>query len=172
MSDCHVLLEPMYETEEGLEFIVNPADHHAILKQMEQGKFRLAFHFQTVDCVCIYAVTNNSWYIDVPIYHHLRKNPYTRRMLLNLMKLGHFDIGITNLGKYHVIVDIKPYTADENSEIQLHYNYPRSYAGNIAWRSINWDLFKSLVDDMNEEAMENDINAANERIRCLRMSEV
>lgn len=172
MTDTLVMLEPMYETDEGLEFMVDPSDNEAILKQIEVGKFRMAFHFQTVDCVCIYAVTNASWYIDISIYNHLRKNPYTRRMMLILLKLGNFDIGFTSLGKYHVISDIQPYLAEANSEIRLHYNYPRSYAGNVAWRSIKWDLFKPLVEEMNEEAMENDMNAAEERRRFLRMSEI
>ena len=172
MSECHVMLEPMYETEEGLEFIVNPTDYSAIQTQIDQSKFRLAFHFQTVDGACIYAVTNDTWYMDSHIYRHLRKNPYTRRMLLNLMKLGHFDIGVTYIGKYHVITNIQSYFSEEQSEIRLHYSYPRSYAGNVAWRSIKWDLFKPLVDEMNEEARENDMNAAEERIRCLRMSQV
>jgi len=172
MTDMPVMLEPIYETDDGFEFIVNPEDYNAIQQQIEQGKLRLAFHFQTVDCACIYAVTNASWYLDISIYCHLRKNPYTRRMMLILLKLGNFDIGVTRMGNYHLITNIQSYIADDNDEIRLHYNYPRCYAGNVAWRSIHWDLFKSFVEEMNQEAMDNDISAAEERRRFLRMSEV
>jgi len=162
----------MYETDEGLEFIVNPEDYPAIQRQMDLGNFRLAFHFQTVDDTCLYAVTKDNWYIDMPVYRHLKKNPYTRRLLLKLLMLGHFDIGRTRLGKYHIVSDIKCYNAEENSEIVLHYNYPRSYAGNVAWRSIKWDLFKQFVEVMNQEAMENDASAANQRRLYLQMTEI
>jgi hypothetical protein len=173
MSECQVKLEPMYETDEGLEFIVNPDDYTAIQKQMDLGKFRMAFHFQTVDCACVYGVTNkDTWVFDIEVYKYLKKYPYTRRTLLQLLKAGHFDIGVTRLGNYHVITDITPYDVDENSEIRLHYTYPRSYAGNVAWRSMNWDLFKENVDEMNKEAMENDASAAEQRRVYLRMSEV
>ena len=172
MTDCVVVLEPIYETDEGYEFIVNPDDYVAIQAQMELRKLRLAFHFQTVDGVCLYAVTKDNWYIDMPTYRHLKKNPYTRRMLLKLLMLGHFDIGGTRLGSYHIISNVKSFNAAENNEIKLHYNYPRSYAGNVAWRSINWDLFKQFVEEMNKEAMENDANAAEQRRMYLRMTEI
>jgi hypothetical protein len=172
MTECHVVLEPIYETDEGFEFIVNPDDYVAIQAQMDLGRFRLAFHFQTVDGVCVYAITKDKWYIDLPIYRHLKKNPYTRRMLLKLLILGHFDIGGTRLGSYHIIRDVKSYNSEENNELKLHYTYPRSYAGNVAWRSIKWDLFKQFVEEMNKEAMENDASAAEQRRVCLRMSEV
>jgi hypothetical protein len=36
----------------------------------------------------------------------------------------------------------------------LHYTYPRSKPGNVAWRSIKWDLFSEMVNEMNEEDRE------------------
>ena len=153
-----VMLEPMYETDEGLEFIVDPTDLKAIQTQIDLGKFRMAFHFQTVDCVCIYGVTNKeTWVIDIEVYTYLQKNPYDRRMLLKLLVLGHFDIGITRLGSYHLITEITPYSDEANSEINMHYMYPITEPGNVAWRSINWDLFAPLVDKMNEDARHNDM---------------
>jgi hypothetical protein len=151
----HVFLEPMCETDEGLEFMVNPNDYKAIQNQIELGTFRLAFHFQTVDCACIYGVTNkNTWRIDLAVYTYLQKNPYDRRILLKLLVLGHFDIGITRLGSYHVIKDedVTLYSDEVNKEINKHYMELRSELGNVAWRSINWDLFAQFVDDMNEKA--------------------
>jgi len=146
----------MYETDEGLEFIVNPNDEKAIQTQMDLGKFRLAFHFQTVDGACIYAVTNkDTWLIDIEVYRHIKKYPYTRRTLFKILLLGHFDIGVTRIGKYHVISDITSYNDESNSEIRLHYTKPKATNGNVAWRSINWDLFRNMVDELNDEAWHN-----------------
>ena len=150
-SGEHVFLEPMCETDEGLEFIVDPNDYKAIAKQIEAGTFRLAVHFQTVDCACLYAVTNKeTWKIDLEIYTYLQKNPYDRRTLFKLLLLGHFDIGVARIGSYHLIKDITPYSDEANSEINLHYMYPRYEPSNVAWRSINWDLFAPMVDQINE----------------------
>jgi hypothetical protein len=154
-NDEHVFLEPMYETDEGLEFIVDPNDHNTIQKQIELGTFRMAFHFQTVDCACIYAVTNkDTWRIDLAVYQYLQKNPYDRRTLLKLLVLGHFDIGMARLGSYHLIKDVTLYSDDANSEINKHYMELRGEPGNVAWRSIHWDLFAQFVDDMNEKAQQ------------------
>jgi hypothetical protein len=156
-NDEYVFLEPMYETDEGLEFMVNPNDYKAIQTQIEKGTFRMAFHFQTVDCACIYGVTNkNTWLIDLAVYTYLQKNPYDRKILLKLLVLGHFDIGIARLGSYHLIKDedITLYSDEVNSELNKHYMELRTEPGNVAWRSINWDLFAQFVDDMNEQAQQ------------------
>ncbi len=149
-NDTHVFLEPMQETDEGLEFMVNPNDLQAIQTQIDLGKFRLAFHFQTVDCACIYGVTNkDTWAIDLNIYTYLQKNPYEKRMLFKLLILGHFDIGVARIGSYHLIKEITVYSDEVNSEINMHYMNPRSDPTNIARYSINWDLFASIVEQMN-----------------------
>jgi hypothetical protein len=151
-TDDNVLLEPMYETDEGLEFIVDPNDYKTIQTQLDLGKFRLAFHFQTVDCACIYGVTNiDTWKIDLSVYQYLQKNPYDRSTLFKLLLLGHFDIGIARIGSYHLIKDLKPYSDAENNEIDFHYMVPRIHPGNVAWRSILWDLFAPFVDHINDE---------------------
>ena len=150
-----VMLEPLYETDEGLEYVVNPNDYKAIQTLIDSNKLILCFHFQTVDGACIFGLTKKAtWGIDMEVYQYLRKNPYNRRMILKLLTLGHFDIGIMRIGSYHVIKEITSYTNEENSEIIMHYTYPRSKPGNVAWRSIKWDLFREMVDEMNEEARE------------------
>ena len=83
-------------------------------------------------------------------YTYLQKNPYDRRTLFKLLLLGHFDIGVARIGSYHLIKDITPYSDEANSEINLHYMYPRYEPSNVAWRSINWDLFAPMVDQINE----------------------
>jgi len=152
----HVFLEPMYETDEGLEFMVNPEDYDAIQVQMDLGKFRLAFHFQILDCACIYGITNKeTWKIDMAVYQYLQKNPYDRRTLFKLLLLGHFDIGVARVGRYHIISDIKPYGDEENNEIDLHYMVSRDTPDNVAWRSILWDLFAPMVEKLNDEELRN-----------------
>lgn len=155
-NEDHVFLEPMYETDEGLEFIVNPNAYDAIQLQIDLGKFRMAFHFQTVDCACIYGIANKeTWKIDMAIYKYLQKNPYDRRTLFKLLLLGHFDIGVASIGSYHIIKDIKPYSDEENNEIDLHYMVPRNEPGNVAWRSIVWDLFAPYVALINDDELRN-----------------
>lgn len=150
-NEDHVMLEPMYETEEGLEFVVNPDAYDAIQAHIEQGKLRLAFHFQTVDCACIYGVTNkDTWAIDIDVYKYLQKNPYDRRTLLKLLLLGHFDIGVSRIGSYHLIKDVTLYSDEVNEDINLHYMYLRDEPGNVVWRSIHWDLFSQFVEEMND----------------------
>ena len=143
-----VILEPMYETEEGLEFIVNPNDDKAIEQQIESDKFRLAFHFQSVDCVAIYAIIKKPlWEIDLAFYQYLKRNPYDKKTLFNLLVMGNFDIGISQLGSYHLVKDITAYDNEINNEIHMHYTQPKSNPENVAWRSITWDLFASLVTE-------------------------
>ena len=152
-NDEHVFLEPMYETDEGLEFIVNPDDYDAIQIQINADKFRMAFHFQTVDCACIYGVTNkHTWKIDIGVYKYLQKHPYDHRTIFKLLLLGHFDIGISRIRSYHIITEITPYSHENNSEINMHYMELKSNPANIAWRSINWDLFAKIVDDRNKDS--------------------
>jgi hypothetical protein len=153
MNNEFIQLEPMYETDEGLEFMVDPNDYKAIATQIAMGTFRMAFHFQSVDCAAIYGVTNkNTWLIDLAVYQYLQKNPYDKRILLKLLVLGHFDIGVARLGSYHLIKDVTPYGDEVNKEINNHYMELRTEPGNVAWRSITWDLFEQFVTDMNDQA--------------------
>ena len=154
-SSLPVNLQPMYETEEGLEFVGNPDDHAAIQRLISADKLRLAFHFQTVDCACIYGLTKKStWEIDIEVYKYLQKNPYSRRTILKLLNMGHFDIGVILVGSYHVIKEITSYISEENSEIVMHYSYPRTKPGNVAWRSVKWDLFSQMVNEINEDDLQ------------------
>ena len=146
-----IILEPLYETDEGLEFM-DPNDYKTIHSQIAAGKFRMGFYFQSVDGACIYGVTNkDTWQIDHSVYTYLHEHPYNRRTLFKLLLLGHFDIGVTRIGNYHLIKEITPYSDDRNSEINLHYMCDRSEPGNIAWRSITWDLFEPFVRKMYKE---------------------
>jgi hypothetical protein len=163
-----IKIEPMYETEEGLEFIGNPNDSDFINKQCDLGKFKMAFHIQTVDCAAIYAVFNNAeWALNYHLYKFMTLISNTQKEMYDQLIEGRFDIGIARLGSYHVIKDIKPYFHEDNDELRLHYTEPRTHEKNIAcrtqknnawqtqqniaWRSITWDAFKDIVDKLNED---------------------
>jgi hypothetical protein len=145
-----IRIEPMYETEEGLEFITNPNDKEFIKQQCELGKFKMAFHIQSVTAAAIYAIFNiDHWSIRYDLYRYICLDRNTDEELYNLLIQGKFNIGIARLGSYHVIKEITPYSHENNNEFRLHYTEPRTMEGNIAWRSITWDAFKESVDKLN-----------------------
>ena len=147
-----IKIEPMYQTEEGLEFITKTNDTEFIIKQCELGKFKMAFHIQTVTAAAIYAIFNiDQWTINEDLYRYLCLSRQTKEDLYDLLIEGKFDIGVARLGSYHVIKEITPYSHDDNDEIRLHYTEPRTFEGNVAWRSITWDAFKDIVDEINSE---------------------
>ena len=146
-----IQIEPMYETDEGLEFIPNTNDIDFIKEQCELRKLKLAFRFQTVTCAEIYAIFNNDqWSNSYDLYRYVCLGRNTNKELYNLLIEGNFDIGIARLGSYHAIKEITPYSHDNNDEIRLHYTQPKTTEGNIAWRSITWDAFKDIVDELNK----------------------
>ena len=147
-----IKIEPMYETEEGLEFIPNPNDVDFIKKQSELGKFKMAFHVHSVTGAAIYAIfNNNEWSNSYDLYHYLCLHRNTNEEMYDLFIEGKFYIGVARLGSYHVIKEITPYSHDDNDEIRLHYTKPRTAEGNIAWRSITWDVFRDIVDKINKK---------------------
>ena len=149
-----ITLEPVYITDDGLEFI-DPNDNEAIQKQIDAKTFQMVFHFQTVDCACIYGIlTNRNWTYTMDIYHYLRTHPYNKVTLFKLLTKGEFDIGISRINSYHRITEIMAYNDEDNREMHLHYTTLRSHEGNVARHSLNWDLFESIVDYMNEQGDE------------------
>lgn len=155
MNKNDVFIEPMYETEEGLEFITNPNDHEFIKEQSEKGKFKMAFRLHSVDGAEIYAVFNNDkWTNSYDLYRYICLKRNSKEELYKLLIEGEFDIGIARLGSYHVIKEITPYSHDDNDEIRIHYSLPRTSEteGNIAWRSINpgSDVFHEIVENLNK----------------------
>ena len=148
-----VFIEPMYETEEGLEFIPNPDDHEFIKNQCEEGIFKMAFRLHSVDGAEIYAVFNNDkWTNHYDLYRYICLRRNSKEELHKLLIDGEFDIGIARLGSYHVIKEITPYSHNDNDEIRMHYELPRTFEGNIAWRSINpgSDIFHEIVENLNK----------------------
>jgi hypothetical protein len=156
MSDTQtkptITIQPMYQTDEGLEFIPNVEDHTFIKKQAELGTFKMAFCLHAVDGAEIYAIFNNDqWTNHYDLYRYicLKRNP--KEELYRLLVEGQFDIGIARHGSYHVIKEITPYSHEDNNEIRMHYEDRRDVPGNVAHRSIHQgsDVFQEIVDQMN-----------------------
>jgi len=148
-----ITIEPMYETEEGLEFIPNPDDHEFIKKQCEEGNFKMAFQLHAVSGATIYAVFNDDkWTNHHDLYRYICLRRNSKEELHKLLIEGEFDIGVARLGSYHIIKEITPYSDDQNDEIRMHYGHPRWITGNIANRSISYgsDVFQEIVSEMNQ----------------------
>lgn len=91
-------------------------------------------HIQTVDCVRIYAIAERPLQQDI-----------TCEDMFALLKKGEFKFGIARINNSNTITDITDFEHEDNSEIRLHYTQPRSFPGNVAWRSIHWDLFADFI---------------------------
>ena len=66
-----VLIEPMYLTEDGLEFITNPEDKVFIEQQRALDKFYYGFHIQILDGAIVYALYQNH---DPTHYENMRRH--------------------------------------------------------------------------------------------------
>ena len=137
------IFEALYETDEGLKFI-DPTDTNfkqIIDTQSSLGKFKIAFKFQIVSNAVIYAIFDNT---VVNYDYFIELTDYPLATLYNYLMLGLLSIGTLKLNQ-DIITDCKHYIDKSNSEIILHYTKPRNYEGNIAWRSITWDLFATFI---------------------------
>ena len=145
-----LIIEALYETDEGLEFVIDPNNFNFIKEQSDLNKLRLGFILHVVDRACIYALFNKEkWTNSFDLYTYCQLKRNTKEELYNLLIKGEFDIGVSYCGSYHLITSITPYDHDDNSEIRMHYEYPKSTPGNIAHYSITSDTFKEQVDTLN-----------------------
>ena len=122
--------------------------------------YKPILHFQTVDFADIYMIgnlnNNNNNNIDNP---NITDNTniidinkgYTLDEIFNYFIKGMFSIGLvrhfdedTKKG-IPIIKEIYDFDHESNSEIKLHYTTNRQYEENVAWRSINWDLFSEFT---------------------------
>ena len=84
------------------------------------------------------------------MYLVLINKGYTINEIFNNFINGKYLIGTL---KYYyknnynngIIDDISMYQDDVNDEIRLHYTKSRCESGNVAWRTITWDLFEKYV---------------------------
>ena len=115
----NVVMEPAYETDEGIEFIQRE-NKEFIAKQHKIKKFRLVFHFLTIDRDCLYAVLNaDKWSFSPFVTDYFDNHPFTKKTLYMLLQMGKFDIGRAVHGSYHIITDITPYFHKNNVIVRI-----------------------------------------------------
>ena len=90
-------------------------------------------HIQTVECARIYAISER------PLRDIALQDLFT------MIQKGKFKFGVTYINNSNIITAINDFQHEDNTEILLHYTQPRSFPGNVAWRSIHWDLFADFI---------------------------
>ena len=112
-------------------------------------KYRPVLQFQYVERgVDVYIIGNmipNSIYIDI-------NKGYTLDEIYKYFIDGNFMIGTinyfysNNFENYKFIIkNINTLEHEDNSEIKLHYTTSKKNVNNVAWRTIQWDLFSDYV---------------------------
>jgi hypothetical protein len=123
-----ITFERAYYTDDGLH-LTQPAKNVVI-----EGT-NLVAHIQTADCAKVYIVLNKRYNSMEEIVKCTKSEIFAK------VKAGEFDIGTATMPNLDNILHIWPFGSPNNDEIKLHYTQPREYPGNIAWRSIKWDVF-------------------------------
>ena len=116
-------------------------------------KYRPILHFQTVEGADIYLIGNmnkdNKDNIDNIDIIDLNKG-YTLDEIYNYFINGKLHIGTnSHYNGIHknpyFINNISELNHEDNSEIKLHYTTSKKNVNNVAWRTIQWDLFSDYV---------------------------
>jgi hypothetical protein len=107
-------------------------------------------NFQTFEGGEAYLISNTSDNKTDTISKIDINKGYTIREIFNNFMKADYLIGI--LHYYYkknyengIITDVSTFDDDSNDEIRLHYTKTRGYEGNVAWRTIKWDLFEEFV---------------------------
>jgi hypothetical protein len=117
-------------------------DHNDEPEKSEHFKVYI-LHFQTFEGGDAYLISNTNTDIDI-------NKGYTINEIFNNFINGYYKIGMLhhyyqNYYQNGIINDITTFDDDRNDEIRLHYTQLWSYKGNVAWRTITWDLFEDFV---------------------------
>jgi hypothetical protein len=135
-TDAILPFEPAYYTEQGV--VLGPIRYNNLAVKT------YVLHFQTTGTVRVFAVLNNTYNSTTEINH------YSKAEIFAKLKKGEFEIGTITLGDQPDLIRHRtPYIHDDNSELRMHYTHPRNASGNVAWRSITWDLFADEVNKLN-----------------------
>ena len=126
-------------------------DEHTILVDSNNKPFEVyVLNFQTFEGGEAYLISNTSDKKSDNISKIDINKGYTIREIFNNFMKADYLIGI--LHYYYkknyengIITDVSTFDDDSNDEIRLHYTKTRGYEGNVAWRTIKWDLFEEFV---------------------------
>ena len=141
-----------YVTKKGNIFLEKTSEDNDTLLIDSNNKLCEVYilNFQTFEGGESYLISNpsdNITNIDI-------NKGYTIREIFNNFMNGYYSIGILhcyykNNNKNGIITDISTFNDDSNSELRLHYTKNKNYYGNVAWRTIKWDLFEDFVPNDN-----------------------
>ena len=110
-------------------------------------------NFQTFEGGEAYLISNNNDNTDKIRKIDINKG-YTINEIFNNFMKGDYFIGILHhyyktYYRHGIITNVSTFNDKNNDEIKLHYTQDRSYKGNVAWRTITWDLFENFVPNCN-----------------------
>ena len=145
-----ILLEKNNEDSkhsEHSEHSEDSEDNNILLSDSNNKPFKVyIMNFQTFEGGEAYLIANTN---DTITNIDINKG-YTINEIFNNFMKGNYFIGILHYYykdnyKNGIITDITTFDDDSNDEIRLHYTKNKKYYGNVAWRSMNWDLFEDFV---------------------------
>jgi hypothetical protein len=116
-------------------------DDNILLSDRNNKRIKVyILNFQCIEGGELYLIANTI---------NMNKNYTIHDIFDNFMK-GDYFIGTLhyyykNNYKNGIISDVSTFDDPSNDEIRLHYTQLSSYKGNVAWRTITWDLFQEFV---------------------------
>ena len=141
-----------YVTKKGDILLEKNSEYNDILLIDSNNKPSEVYilNFQTFEGGEAYLISNTS---DNITNININKG-YTICEIFNTFMKGDYLIGTLhyyykNNYKNGIITDVSLFNDDSNSEIRLHYTKNKNYYGNVAWRTIKWDLFEEFVPNDN-----------------------
>ena len=120
-------------------------DDNIIIKDNHNKSFEMyILNFQVCEGSSLYLIADKTQ-IDI-------NKGYTTKYIFENFINGHYLIGTIKAyykNNYNyingIIDDISTYNDNKNTEILLHYTKTKDFDGNVAWRTIHWDLFDDFV---------------------------
>lgn len=144
---CNILLQNKeIEYEHDHEHDYEPEHEHddnKILRNFHNIPFELnILHFQTGEGYDLYLLVDN-------LHNDVNKTYSINEIFNNFLNDDYLIGTLQHYGKNNygngIIDNLSKFNDDANEELKLHYTQPRCYSGNVAWRTINWDLFEKFV---------------------------
>jgi len=120
------------------------ADNNTLLIGSHKKPFEISLlHFQTFEGGEAYLIDYN--WTKVGLNKSYTINDIYDKFINGIYLIGTLKYYHKNNYKNGIIDDVSEFHDEANSEIRLHYTKPRHEIGNVAWRTINWDLFYDFV---------------------------
>ena len=119
-------------------------DNNTLLIGSHKKPFEISLlHFQTFEGGEVYLIEDNWTKIGLNKYYTI--NEIYNNFINGKYLIGSLKYYYKNNYKNGIIDDVSEFHDESNSEIRLHYTTSRHEIGNVAWRTITWDLFSEFV---------------------------